>query len=67
VSRVAPPRPDASAWLRRGRPGHRWIPAVAVLAVASVTTLGGFLAAGVLSEPAGPPVSIPGVVAIQPL
>ena len=38
-----------------------------MLAVASVTTLGGFLAAGVLSEPAGPPVSIPGAVAIQPL
>lgn len=63
----APPRPDTSAWMRRRGPGRRWLPAIGVLTVLSVTTLGGFVAAGALSEPVGAPVDIPGVVSVQPL
>ena len=62
-----PPRPEASSRVPQGRPPRRWLPAVAVLAVLMVTTAGGFVTAGALSEPAGPPVAIPGVVAVQPL
>jgi hypothetical protein len=53
--------------MRRHGPGRRWLPAIAVLAVLTVTTLGGFVAAGALSEPAGRPVAIPGVVSVRPL
>jgi hypothetical protein len=67
MSRDAPPRPDASAWMRRAAPGRRWWPAFAVAGVVLVTTLGGFVAAAALSDPAGPPVGVPGVVSVQPL
>ena len=46
---------------------RRWLPAFAVLGVVLVATLGGFVAAAALAEPAGPPVSIPGAVSVQPL
>lgn len=39
----------------------------AVLGVVCVTSLGGFIVFAALSEPAGPPVSIAGVVSVQPL
>jgi hypothetical protein len=39
----------------------------AVAGVVLVTTLGGFVAAGALSDPAGPAVGLPGVVSVQPL
>jgi hypothetical protein len=67
MNREAPPRPDASAWMRRGAPDRRWLPALAVLGVILATTTGGFVAAAALSEPAGAPVAIPGVVSVQPL
>ena len=63
----APPRPDAAAWMQRGDADRRWLPALAVLGVVLVVTLGGFVAAAVLADPAGPPVSIPGAVSVQPL
>lgn len=63
----APPRPDASVSMRRATPSHRWLPTVAVLGVVTMTTLGGFVVSAVLSEPVGPPVSISGVVTVQPL
>ena len=62
-----PPGPEASAWMLRTRPARRWWPPIAVLGVVITTTLGGFVAASALSEPAGAPVSIAGVVAVQPI
>jgi hypothetical protein len=67
VTDPTPPRPDASSWMRRGVHDRRWLPVLAVLGVILVTTLGGFVAAAALAEPAGPPVSIPGIVSVQPL
>jgi hypothetical protein len=67
MTREAPPRPDASAWMREGARGRRWWPVFAVAGVVLVTTLGGFVAAAALSDPAGPPVGVPGVVSVQPL
>ena len=47
-----PPRPDESARMQRARPARRWLPALAVLGVVVVTTLGGFVAAeAVTTEP----------------
>jgi hypothetical protein len=67
MTREAPPRPDASPWMRRGSPDRRWWPALAVAGTALATTLGGFVAAAALSDPAGAPVGVPGVVSVQPL
>jgi hypothetical protein len=67
VSDGSPPRPDASTRLRRPARDRRWLPALAVSLVILVTTLGGFVASSALSEPAGEPVAIPGVVAVRPL
>ena len=53
--------------MRRGGPPRRWLPATAVLAVVVAATLGGFVVSAALSESTGPPVSIPGVVSVQPL
>lgn len=53
--------------MRRARSAHRWLPVTAVLGVVCVTSLGGFIVSAALSEPAGPPVSISGVVSVQPL
>lgn len=63
----APPRPDATARMRRVGPARRWLPTIGVLGAVIATTLGGFIVAAMLSAPAGPPVSIPGVVSVQPL
>jgi hypothetical protein len=46
---------------------RRWLPALAVLGVLGVATLGGFVAAAALAEPVGSPLSIPGAVSVQPL
>jgi hypothetical protein len=67
VTREAPPRPDASPWMRRGSPDRRWWPALAVAGVMLATTLGGFVTAAALSDPAGAPVGVRGVVSVQPL
>jgi hypothetical protein len=67
MTRDAPPRPDASTWLRDATPERRWWPAFAVAGVVLVTTLGGFVVAAALSVPAGQPVGVPGVVSVQPL
>lgn len=47
--------------------GRRWLPALAVLGVVLAVTLGGFVVAAALAEPAGRAVSIPGAVSVQPL
>ena len=67
MTRDAPPRPDASAWMREGAPGRRFWPVFAVAGVVLATTLGGFVASAALSDPAGPPVGVPGAVSVQPL
>ena len=67
MTRDTPARPDGSACMREGARGRRWWPVVAVAGVVLVTTVGGFVAAAALSEPAGPPVGVPGVVSVQPL
>ena len=63
----APLRPDTSRSMRPPGAVGRWLPAVAVLGVLVVTSLGGFVTSAALSEPAGPLVSIPGEVSVQPL
>ena len=63
----APIRPDAPGSRRSPGTAGRWIPAATVLGVLVVTSLGGFVVSAVLAEPAGPPVSIPGEVSVQPL
>ncbi|HVF08903.1 MAG TPA: hypothetical protein VNC60_10030 [Actinomycetota bacterium] len=65
----APLRPDASGSIRPpGTAGRgRWLPAAGVLGVLIVTSLGGYAVSAALSEPAGPRVSIPGEVSLQPL
>ena len=60
-----PVRPDEAAWLQRRE--HAWLPAFAVLAVIVLTTVGGFVVAAALAQPAGPPVGFPGLVEVQPL
>ncbi len=62
---TAPSRPDTAP---DARPPSRGSGAtLAVLGVILVVVLGGYTAAAVLSEPAGPPVGIAGVVSIRPL
>jgi hypothetical protein len=63
----APPRPDASASMHGVAAGRRWWPVFAVAGVVLVTTLGGFVAAAALSDPAGPAVGLPGAVSVRPL
>ena len=60
-----PLRPDEAPGARREE--RRWLPLLCVLAVIAVIVLGGYITAGALSEPAGPPVSVPGVVSVRPL
>ncbi len=67
MSHETPLRPDASAAMRRARSPRRWLPAIAVLAIVLATTFGGFVVSAVSSESTGPPVSIDGVVSVQPL
>jgi hypothetical protein len=62
---TAPSRPDTAPDARlpsRGIGGT-----LAVLGVILLVVLGGYVVAAALSEPAGPPVGIPGVVSIRPL
>jgi hypothetical protein len=51
------------------RPGRRrrWLGPAVVLAVAVATVFGGYLVAAALEEPAGPPLSVGGIVEVQPL
>jgi hypothetical protein len=60
-----PARPDESA--SQLREERRWLPTIVVAAVIAVLVFGGYVAAAALSEPAGPPVSVGGVVTVQPL
>ena len=62
---VAPTRPDMTASARSPSRGG-WATAAVVVAIL-VVVLGGYVVAGALSEPAGRPVGIPGVVSIRPL
>jgi hypothetical protein len=43
------------------------LPALVVLAVILVMVLGGYVAAGALSRPAGPPITVSGVLRVSPL
>ena len=65
TSTPRPVRPDEAAWVQRRE--HAWLPAFAVLAVIVLTTVGGFVVAAALAQPAGPPVGFPGLVEVQPL
>jgi hypothetical protein len=59
------PRPDERPELQR--PEHRWWPLTGVLVGLIVIVAGGYVVAGGLSEPAGPPIDVAGTVQIQPL
>jgi hypothetical protein len=65
-STVDPPvRPDLHpSWIR---PERRWWPLASVVAVIAVVVLGGYVTSAALSESAGPPVEIPGIVQVRPL
>ena len=45
----------------------RWVSTVVLAGVLSVVVFGGYVAAGALSQPVGPPVAVAGVVRVQPL
>jgi hypothetical protein len=45
----------------------RWLSTIVLAAVLGVVVFGGYVAAGALSQPAGPPVTVAGVVHVQPL
>lgn len=60
-----PPRPDVAPSPRHRE--RRWLPTLVVLGVIVVTVVGGFVVAAVLSEPAGPAVTVGGAVRVQPL
>ena len=55
-----PPVPPAPAKIR-------WLSTIVLTAVLGVVVFGGYVAAGALSQPAGPPVTVAGVVHVQPL
>ena len=60
-----PDRVDlAPSMVRRER---RWWPVIAALVTIAVVVLGGYVTAAALSEPAGPPVGVQGVVTVGPL
>lgn len=46
---------------------RRALPSLAILLAIAGITLGGYLAAGALATPMGPPVVVGGIVAVQPL
>jgi hypothetical protein len=55
-----PPVPPAPA-------KARWLSTIVLTIVLGVVVFGGYVAAGALSQPAGPPVTVAGVVRVQPL
>jgi hypothetical protein len=55
-----PPVPPAPAKIR-------WLSTIVLAAVLGVVVFGGYVAADALSQPAGPPVTVAGVVHVQPL
>jgi hypothetical protein len=55
-----PPAPPAPAKIR-------WLSTIVLAAMLGVVVFGGYVAAGALSQPAGPPVTVAGVVHVQPL
>jgi hypothetical protein len=59
-----PPRPDAGAGTQPSRNG--WATVVVVIAILLVVP-GGYLVAGALSQPAGPPIGFRGVVSVRPV
>ena len=65
TSNEPPLRPDQPASIQRRE--RTWLPTLAVLGVILVVVLGGYVTAAALSEPAGAPVSVDGVVTVQPL
>jgi len=58
-------RPDERPDIQRRE--RRWLPTLGVLAALLVVVGGGYVAAGALSEPAGAPTRVSGIVQIQPL
>ncbi|MBI2237945.1 MAG: hypothetical protein HYU54_05385 [Actinobacteria bacterium] len=63
AGRPAPSSPRLPA----GPPERRWLPSLGVLAVILAVVFGGYVTAAALSTPAGPPVSVGGVVRVSPL
>ena len=61
------PRAEPEARREPVSPVRRFAPAAAVLVAVLVTVFGGYAVAALLIEPAGPPVSVGGVVREQPL
>jgi len=55
-----PPVPPAPAKVR-------WLSTIVLTIVLGVVVFGGYVAAGALSQPAGPPVTVAGVVRVEPL
>lgn len=49
------------------RPKVRWLPTLVLAVILGVVVFGGYLAAGALSQPAGLPVTVAGVIRVQPL
>lgn len=62
---IQPLRPDEELSIQRYE--RRWLPALGVLVALLVVVGGGYVAAGALSEPAGAPTQVSGIVQIQPL
>lgn len=60
--RAAPSSPRLPA----GPPERRWLPSLGVVAVILAVVFGGYVTAAALSTPAGPPVSVGGVVRVSP-
>jgi hypothetical protein len=65
TSNAPPPRPNGSDGVVV--PRRRWLPTLAVLGVILVVVTGGYVVAVALSEQAGAPVDVGGVVILQPL
>ena len=61
------PRAEPEARREPATPARRFAPAAAVLIAVLVSVFGGYAVAALLIEPAGPPVSVGGVVRVQPL
>ena len=61
------PRAEPEARREPASPARRFAPAAAILIAVLVTVFGGYAVAALLIEPAGPPVSVGGVVRVQPL